>query len=340
MELRIPINRKSLYFNIFNDNLKGHTATVSTPIKQGRAVSEIVSTLKKIPSGLTQYSKDNLTLKIVSKGDTKVNIPQIFVFNRFSVNGVVISADKSFCIYVREEIDPRNVHYGRQKLHYPLSLSYEDQYIQIDNKCIIKKISEAVHDYAFIVDSFRYNTDTENFDFDVIIVGNNGVPYSKVFLNKRGTGNKLVTAFNEISDSYDFEIMSLRDSLGHDSIGPNNYYDVQIGIKKKAIGIVMNELIESGASSVRCVSDEYSNCLYDIEYYRKSVKYFAIVRYTATNVLYFNLSSRKIRFLNDFKENVLIAHVSDIINTGCLQWIDSKELENMKRSVNSVMFKE
>lgn len=340
MELRIPINRKSLYFNIFNDNLKGHTATVSTPIKQGGSISETVSLLKKIPSGLTQYSKDNLTLKIVSKGDTKVSIPQIFVFNRFSVNGVVISADNSFCIYVREEIDPRNVHYGRQKLHYPLSLSYEDQYIQIDNKCIINKISEAVHDYAFIVDSFRYDTYTGNFNFDVILVGNNGVPYSKVFLNKRGTGNKLVTAFNEISDSYDFEIMSLRDSLGHDSIGPNNYYDVQIGIKKKAIGIVMDELIESGASSVRCVSDEYSNCLYDIEYYRNSVKYFVIVRYTATNVLYFNLSSRKIRFLNDFKENVIIAHVSDIINTGCLQWIDSKKLENMKRSVNSVMFKE
>ena len=34
--IRLPIDTKSLYFNIKNDNKTGHTATVATPLKQGR----------------------------------------------------------------------------------------------------------------------------------------------------------------------------------------------------------------------------------------------------------------------------------------------------------------
>ena len=36
----LPIDTKSLFLNIFNDNESGHTATVSTPIKQGNSTNE------------------------------------------------------------------------------------------------------------------------------------------------------------------------------------------------------------------------------------------------------------------------------------------------------------
>ena len=37
--IRLPIDTKSLYFNIKNDNKTGHTATVATPLKQGASIS-------------------------------------------------------------------------------------------------------------------------------------------------------------------------------------------------------------------------------------------------------------------------------------------------------------
>ena len=36
--IRLPIDTKSLYFNIKNDNETGHTATVATPLKQGASL--------------------------------------------------------------------------------------------------------------------------------------------------------------------------------------------------------------------------------------------------------------------------------------------------------------
>ena len=38
-KIRLPIDLKSLYYNIFNDNEKGHTCTVATPLKQGKSVN-------------------------------------------------------------------------------------------------------------------------------------------------------------------------------------------------------------------------------------------------------------------------------------------------------------
>ena len=38
-----------------------------------------------------------------------------FVFDKISVNGIRVNCEESFCIYIREEIDPQNVHCGRQK---------------------------------------------------------------------------------------------------------------------------------------------------------------------------------------------------------------------------------
>lgn len=46
------------------------------------------------------------------------------------------------------------------------------------------------------------------------------------FLNKRGVGNKFSSVFNEFADTYDAEIVSLRDHLGYDNVTPENYMEV------------------------------------------------------------------------------------------------------------------
>ena len=56
--------------------------------------------------------------------------------------------------------------------------------------------------YAFIIEAFEYDTETQVLNFDAAIVGEHNVPYSKVFLNKRGVGNKFVSSFYEYADIY------------------------------------------------------------------------------------------------------------------------------------------
>ena len=84
-------------------------------------------------------------------------------------------------MYIREETAPNNVHFGRQKLHYPTSLVFEDLDVYINNRSVVKAISEELCNYAFLVEAF---------EDDATIVGENGIPYSKVFVNRRGVGNK------------------------------------------------------------------------------------------------------------------------------------------------------
>ena len=45
----LPIDTKSLYCNILNDNPKGHTCTVATPIKQGNSLNVKLNEIYKIP---------------------------------------------------------------------------------------------------------------------------------------------------------------------------------------------------------------------------------------------------------------------------------------------------
>ena len=47
--IRLSIDTKSLFFNIKNDNERGHTATVATPLKQGSVARPELFEIEKIP---------------------------------------------------------------------------------------------------------------------------------------------------------------------------------------------------------------------------------------------------------------------------------------------------
>ena len=58
MIIRIPIDTKSLYLNIKNDNETGHTATVATPLKQEGLCSRGVITYFRIAGNIHPNSRE------------------------------------------------------------------------------------------------------------------------------------------------------------------------------------------------------------------------------------------------------------------------------------------
>lgn len=338
MKIRLPIDIKSLYFNIKNDNERGHTATVATPLKQGASIHHELSKIRSIPENINPVSRENLISKILFRSRAEAIITDVFVFNKISVNGKLIDIDKSFCIYIREETGLDNVHLGRQKVHYPPSLNYSDLDIDINNKEVLRKVSEELNDYAFIVESFEYDTESNILNFDIFIAGENNIPYSKVFLNKKGVGSKFSSVFNEYADIYDSEIISMREHLGYDAVGPHNFIDVLKSNNEIALKLIADSLSDLGIKEYYIRSNEYPYTLYDVEYKLNNIKNYIIVRYTSTKIKYFNLSYNKIRFCNDFSENIKIALITDINGSPCINYYSIDELNNMNKTINSITY--
>lgn len=339
MILRMPIDIKSLYLNIKNDNEKGHTATVATPLKQYGTWHKELANILKIPEKISKRTREGLIDKILSKSRADAKINHIYVFDKIKVNGIPISPEASFCIYVREETNRNNVHFERQKVHYPTSFKYDDLDTHIDNKIVMKTISKALCDYAFIIEAFEYDTATDYLNFDAIVVGQNNIPYSKVFVNKRGVGSKFTKIFNEEADTYDSEIISMREHLGYDKIGPENYLDEIETNRDIAFAQVMKYLESRNTDSIRNIRNLYPYSLYDFEYKQGQEKKYIITRYTSGNVDYFNLPMHKIAFCNDFAKDTNVFLVTNVrANRPKLKIFDATEIFHMKKTITSMCF--
>ena len=336
--IRLPIDLKSLYLNIKNDNQTGHTATVATPLRQGKSIHTEIAQITSIPSNIPSSSFDELSLHILSNSRAEAKVVQAFLFNKIAVNGISINCEESFCIYIREETDPNNVHFGRQKVHYPQKLKYDDSNISIDNNKIIKKISAALYDYAFIVQALEYNTETTVLNFDALIVGEKNVPYSKVFLNKRGVGDKFSMIFNEYADLYDSEIIAMRRALGYDTVNPENFMEIMNNNKKLALKIVADYLKTKEIGELNNISTRYPYSIFDFEINNQGKKRYAIVRFTSTKLCYFNLPTSCIRFINNFPDATDIYLVSDINCTPTIHSYTSNDLSNMRKTIDSVTY--
>jgi hypothetical protein len=277
---------------------------------------------------------------ILAKSRAQAKINGIYVFENLSVNGNPINTDSAFCMYIREEIDPNNVHFGRQKVHYPTSLVYEDEDVNINNKSVIRAVSEQLHGYAFLVEAFEYNTETRAFNFDVTIVGENNIPYSKVFINKRGVGSKFTTHFYEASDVYDAEIISLREKHGYDMVGPANFNEVMVQNDSLALSLVVDYLAGAGAKDIRILKEEYPYSLFDIQYTDNGRRKYVLVKQTSTKLKYFSLPISKIQFCSDFANDAILLLVTDINGTPQLHRYTINELNTLNKSINSITYED
>lgn len=338
--IRLPIDVKSLYFNIKNDNKTGHTATVATPLRQGASVREELSRISEIPESITSFSREELISKILAKSRAQAKITGVYVFDKLSVNGIDINETVSFCMYIREETDPQNIHYGRQKIHYPSSLTYEDNHITINNKQVLRAVSEHLHNYAFLVEAFEYDTERCTLNFDATIVGEQNIPYSKVFINRRGVGNKFTSHFTEVSDIYDAEIISLREKHGYDAVTPENFNEIIAANITIAHSLAVDHLISFGAENIRVLKEEYPYALYDIQYTKNGIRKYAIVKQTATKSKYFSLPISKIQFCNDFSSEALLLLVTDVNGVPQIHKYNINDLNGLNKSINSITYED
>ncbi len=335
----LPIDTKSFYYNIKNDNASGHTATVSTPIKQGNSINENLIQIYKIPMQIDFQSKPELINELSKNSRSQIKITNAFSFKNIRVNGQKVNTNTSFCFYVKEEIDPEKAQFGRLKLHYPMSLKYEDDELDIDNKNVINTISDFLKGYAFIVTAFEYDFDEDYLNFKITIIGENAIPYSKVFINNKGVGSKYTSIFDEYADSYDMEIISLKKYYNSYSknIDPNNYREAISKNNCIADSLVENALKEKGFNNIKNLSSDFTYSLYDFSYeVNEKVKYLMVFNTTTSNK-YFNISSKKLKFLNDFSDDTKIILITNILEDPQIYEYSIADINGFSKSINSLM---
>lgn len=337
--INLPIDTKSFYYNIKNDNISGHTATVATPIKQGNSINNKLMQVYKIPMQIDFQSKPELVKELTKNSKSQIKITNVFSFKNIRVNGKKIKNIKSFCFYIKEEIDPEKAQFGRLKLHYPISLKYEDNEIDIDNKSVINTISDYLHNYAFIVTAFEYDLDDDYLNFKVTIIGEYSIPYSKVFINNKGVGNKYTSIFDEYADSYDMEIISLKKYYDkyNETIDPSNYREAISKNDFIADCLVEKKLIAEGFANIKNISSEYTYSLYDFSYEKDNEVKYLMVFNTSTSNKYFNISAKKLKFLNDFSEDTKIILITNILDNPQIYEFSITDINGFSKSINSLM---
>lgn len=333
--IRLPIDIKSLYFNIKNDNLKGHTPTVATPIKKKENEYKLEDIFLLNNKEIDISSKTELLSILIKHSKTDVIIKKFYNFKKLTVNGKLINSEFSFGCYIKEEIDNTKIQFGRLKLHYPSKLIYEDDDLKINNREIYKAISSILNDYAFIIKAFEYNPETDTLNFDALIVGENNIPYSKVFINEKGVGNKFNLIFNENADDYDREIISLRKKYG-EQVNPYNYLDYF----KKLKEIAYNKIKEFLNSDIILVSYEFPYSLFDFYYTKDGIRKYGILRVTTTKRKYFNLSFTQQLFMKKTNNDTYIFLISDILNSISLMIYKYDDLSELVMNINSIKYEE
>lgn len=330
----LPIDTKSLYYNIFNDNSKGHTCTVATPIKQGNSINFELNEIYKIPKQIEFEKNDVLLRDLVKNSKSIVKVNNVFVFDKLSVNGKPLETGYNFCLYVKEEVDETRVQFGRIKLHYPLSLKNEE--LEIDNRKIINAISDIYNSYAFIVEGFEYDFDNDTLDFKVLLVGYKNIPYSKVFINNKGVGKKYNRYIKNYIDIFDTEIVALRKKYG-DVVNIDNFYEYIEQAQDIGKKHIINYLEKNNFENIRDVSSDYPYSLFDLQYYKGDEIKYGIVFSTYTNKIYFNLTSFQNQFFNLFND-VNIFVVTDIDGKNKITEINNKDIDRFSAMINVVRF--
>ena len=335
------LDTKSFFFNIKNDNDKGHTATVATILKQGKSINSALDDFKSCSSNVL-INNQGLIDECIKNSKSSVKINNILVFNKIYLNGEFLSDEHEFCMYLKEEIDQSKYQFGRIKLHYPSSLKYYDLTYNIDNKVVLNMISKKLHDYAFLIVKIEIFNEPGKINFITNIIGQNGIPYTKVFLNYKGDASqKFNQVFNEIADNYEIEATLMRE-YGIPEIpiiDPTTYKAAYDYCQNKAISFFLEKAEENGCKNIEVLSEKYPYDIIDIELSYKGKKKYVIVCFTATNQDYFFLSNAKSGFIYDFEGDAAVVLIKNILTKNPkIEVFGIEELREMKRSLEVIKY--
>lgn len=332
--INIKIDEKSLYYGLFNDYSKGQTATVSTPINQSKDPNKWhTDIIELINSGLNlaeipQKLLDKCLTKTTAKANSKINC--FFSFNNLYVDGKKIDVDCAFGLYVKEETDKfiknrhgnlvKNTHLGRQKLHYPTTLKYNEAGLNIDNGKVLKTILNINGGFAFIVRKFEIDVSNKSLNFITSMIGRQDTCLSSVFKIKKGVGEKLITKLND----EEREILEDSQDMLYD-VDLTKYHNInflELNKIKAENGMLgekyvfehIKELVNEYVADVVHVSKDYSTSPYDIEYKENGIKKFIEVKATSGKRKVFNMSKSEIEFMTKYKDFytlILVTNVKD-----------------------------
>ena len=335
------LDTKSFFFNIKNDNDKVHTATVATILKQGRSISSALSEFEKCSSNVP-LDCPNLIKECIKNSKSIVNINNLLVFNKIYLNGEFLTDEYEFCMYLKEETDPSKIQFGRIKLHYPSSLRYSDFRYNIDNRAILNLISKKLNNYAFLVVKVEIFNEPGKINFITNIIGQNGIPYTKVFLNYKGDASKKFNqVFNEIADNYEIEAPLMREYGVPEIlvIDPTTYKVAYDYCRSRALSFFLDKAEANGCTDIEVVSQNYPYDIIDIELLYKGRKKYIILCFTTTNQDYFFLSNAKNEFIYDFKGDAVIVLIKSILTKSPkIEVFGVEELREMKRSLEVVKY--
>ncbi len=332
-KIRIKIDEKSLYYGLYNDYKRGQTATVSTPINQSKNPNKWHNDIIQLmTSGLEiQTIPIDLIDRCTKKTTAKANciIDYFYEFKKVFVDGIKISCNCSFGVYIKRETDSyiknrhgkivKNTHLGRQKFHYPISLRYSGYGLNIDNSKILDKILDVNGGFAFIVRGFEIDTNDKSINIITSLIGLKGTFLSNVFRIKKGVGKKLLVdeinleAQDITSDSY--VLISKKNSskfieMNFDELSKTRAENGRLGEEYTYNHI--KELINQNMEDVYHVSKDFPTSPYDIEYMLNGEKHFVEVKATSGTKEVFNMSSGEIRFMEKYKDKYILVMITEV----------------------------
>lgn len=328
---KFDIDTKSFFVGLTNDTGGGHTATVSTNLRQGVTTKKELEYFLQLNNEINIEGNDELIRACSAKSKSIVKIIKCLYFKEVYVNGEKLDCKKEFSLYLKEEINPDAVQYGRIKLHYPISFAYSDYDHEIDNREVVLSIKKIIGGYAFIVNSFRLYFNRSRIDIDVTIIGEDEIPYSKVFVDQKGVGNKFNKLFSEQADSYDYEILAVK-RYANKNITPEEYSNMLPLLEEKATSIVKKQLLSEGYRDINNVLIKYPYSPVDMEYYLNGLKYYIIIKTTATNIDYFFLSKYERQLICNQPKRCKVLLVKKVFSSEpIIEEFDLEKINSMNR---------
>lgn len=334
MKYSFNIDEKSLYRGIKNDYKKGQTATVHTPINQSKDKNKWRNDIINFINGYQSENINDLPKTLLDKCLKKTTseadsiIVSFFIFNKFSVDGTPFDSNSSFAMYVKEETSKTiikrdgtkvsNTHCGRQKIHYPITLSHYSDGYNIDNLKVIDTILKINGGFAFVVNGFDIDKETKALNFRTTMVGTEGVLLSNVFVRRKGIGTKLLV--NGLLDRIGVPHISKEEITDEEQ---KNFIDtlqkIQISSRKSGKAgeeyVLMNINKILGTQNVKDlfhISNKYPLSPYDIECVADGRKVYIEVKSTISGNKVFYMSRGERKFMNKYQDNYLLILVTNV----------------------------
>lgn len=159
----IPLNDKTLNYNIVNDGMSGSNAGDVIIIQNLNSPKETdykISDFDIIPNHHELMSEPDL----ISSKDPNSKVLKVFVFDKFELNGEPFEAPSKFIAFIRS-VDPDK---PKVKVSFICQETRQLSQYNINNRDIMDSISDILQRRAFKVEAVEYKQECDTLNFIVL----------------------------------------------------------------------------------------------------------------------------------------------------------------------------